>query len=818
MSTNFECPICCIDYTNETDIITCQFCGYKCCLNCAKKWLIEQITEYKCINPKCNKIWSIPFIYNNFPIKFINGELKNNYAEICFIIDRQQHTEKYKNIYNFCNNINYVFKIFYENNINISDYMYYCQNYGIFISFDKIQTDKLHKIAELYQLFKEYINYNTFLSIFSLYDKHLYKLFNMFLCFNIINKDNIFNIPFEQVLKYYSNYIIINSNDDIYNKLVSDNLINSSNETKLLYKYNYYLKNYTPYQLIQKILYYCKYYEIDKMNNNTNNIRKFYKCFKLNCDGDILKLKTQLKCNKCKSIFCTKCGVEIFPKQIEYLTTFNIIETKDNINYDKYTDEQKQHKCKQQDIDNLNYLIKDTKFCPNPNCGVPIKKNGGCDHMACTKCWTFFNWSDLKITKTTTNALGLQHLREIGAIIPRYDHPDAQPYNLCDEQLSYSQCIRIKNKYLPNNIKYTNFIKLLELKIKPPNTEKIDTYRKKLIFKLITEEQYKKYITTLYISKYFIDNYNAIISNTIFMISELFKHIRNDGLNSKLNYELYDKEMNEIVNIHNDALHSFNKLYSNFRIQIIDNDYNTKIYLNDTEIKSKRLILKTKYDENNYYFNSPIKNENEQIYYTSIYNIFLSYYYPKLKNKDLLLYFPSYCILNNTYLYELLTNEIIFDLIFNKHFKFKLSTYNKYKDIFKNISAVFIDIINKCIIYLIHNNIKITIDEFKLYYNKLLHILENSDNTYEKIIYTDKLMTNKIYLNVFIDRIKRIQKDLYLIYKYDKSSLIENFNKYNLNSDTVVNMTIFNKDIQIYSYILSHENDIINIFNLYKKN
>ena len=41
------------------------------------------------------------------------------------------------------------------------------------------------------------------------------------------------------------------------------------------------------------------------------------------------------------------------------------------------------------------------KKCPNPNCGAPIEKRSGCNHMTCTKCSTHMCWLCLKSFKSS---------------------------------------------------------------------------------------------------------------------------------------------------------------------------------------------------------------------------------------------------------------------------------------------------------------------------------------------------------------------------------------------------------------------------------
>ena len=71
--------------------------------------------------------------------------------------------------------------------------------------------------------------------------------------------------------------------------------------------------------------------------------------------------------------------------------------------------------------------------------------------MWCPTCKTMFNWSTGEITKTTTNPHYFAWLRQTGQTIPRYNHPDADPYYNCNEQLNREQCNRIIDKYIKND-------------------------------------------------------------------------------------------------------------------------------------------------------------------------------------------------------------------------------------------------------------------------------------------------------------------------------------------------------------------------------
>ena len=76
-----SCPICCDIYNNTNKRkIKCNFCHYKTCIGCFKKYCISSINEPNCMN--CNKKWSIEFVYSILPKTFINNDFKKHQEEL----------------------------------------------------------------------------------------------------------------------------------------------------------------------------------------------------------------------------------------------------------------------------------------------------------------------------------------------------------------------------------------------------------------------------------------------------------------------------------------------------------------------------------------------------------------------------------------------------------------------------------------------------------------------------------------------------------------------------------------------------------------
>lgn len=80
-------------------------------------------------------------------------------------------------------------------------------------------------------------------------------------------------------------------------------------------------------------------------------------------------LSTQWKCQSCETKVCNKCNTIL----------------------------EEEHECKQEDIDSIKLIEKETKPCPH--CGIRVHKIEGCNQMWCTACNNAFDWrTGLKVS------------------------------------------------------------------------------------------------------------------------------------------------------------------------------------------------------------------------------------------------------------------------------------------------------------------------------------------------------------------------------------------------------------------------------------
>ena len=107
---------------------------------------------------------------------------------------------------------------------------------------------------------------------------------------------------------------------------------------------------------------------------------------------------TRFDCPKCFQSFCLQCGANDGKVGPAHKSTCCdrrqelLDEEKERLKFEEWKQENSRADAK------FNVLLKKerekgmTKACPE--CGFPITKNGGCDHMCCSQCEHDFNWSE----------------------------------------------------------------------------------------------------------------------------------------------------------------------------------------------------------------------------------------------------------------------------------------------------------------------------------------------------------------------------------------------------------------------------------------
>lgn len=143
---------------------------------------------------------------------------------------------------------------------------------------------------------------------------------------------------------------------------------------------------------------------IDKQKSKKNKKPKLKYLCRCPLDGCLgLVEKKGMVCNVCNSIICKLCREVKFSGQFADKSQFsNLLENN--------------HKCNKEHVENIEAVNKYSKPCPT--CAVPINKNGGCDHMNCSRCHTHFSWDTGSIFQVDSQELGeynrlIDHVRDL---------------------------------------------------------------------------------------------------------------------------------------------------------------------------------------------------------------------------------------------------------------------------------------------------------------------------------------------------------------------------------------------------------------------
>ena len=200
-----------------------------------------------------------------------------------------------------------------------------------------------------------------------------------------------------------------------------------------------------------------------------------FKCTNIDCNGYI---DDDMTCSQCDKVHCDQCQ--------EIIT--------------------KNHTCKKETIENIEYLKNNAKNCPK--CWTNILKTDGCDHMYCTNCETSFSWKTGQIIKGyIINPEYFKNLRDKGLPIPR--NPD--DINCFTTPLKYYEAFVVfKYKTIALNLDYELYHELITIYNKiiqkismlemqnDTNLNIKKNLRIKYINELITERNFKNNLFKLY--------------------------------------------------------------------------------------------------------------------------------------------------------------------------------------------------------------------------------------------------------------------------------------------------------------------------------
>jgi len=178
-----------------------------------------------------------------------------------------------------------------------------------------------------------------------------------------------------------------------------------------------------------------------------------------------------------------------------------------------------EHQCKQEDIETIKIIFKESKPCPN--CATPISKVDGCDQMYCIACQTAFSWNTGKIESGRIhNPHYYEQLRNRGVVIPREPGD-----NGCNDEVPVLN--KQRNKILFNNC-FEN------------STEYNQTHKNQLI------HLYNEYHRNL------VHN-NWVLNHDLIVVNNVFRY----NFNERIAY---------LMNFHNE--NDFKKnIYNNFIIR-----------------------------------------------------------------------------------------------------------------------------------------------------------------------------------------------------------------------------------------------------------
>ena len=279
-----------------------------------------------------------------------------------------------------------------------------------------------------------------------------------------------------------------------------------------------------------------------KSSQSAENVKIYLKpCGKNDCKGYVNKKDNT--CELCKTVYCSKCMEE----------------------------KHENHECKEEDIQTVKLLRKDTKNCPS--CATLIHRISGCPDMFCVKCKTAFNWNTLQINKRgNSNPHYYQWLRHsnqtntdqqygCGRALYTYDVYRCQTYrNLSSHQQdTISRALQRLHHYdtgFNSNVVFKDYHKTRH------NDFHVITlqYRADYIRNKITEDKFKQLLLRSNKAKEYNNNITEILSSIREFRQGLIQNIVHSN---EFNYDLYLQEITSFVNYINECYIHLEAVYYN---------------------------------------------------------------------------------------------------------------------------------------------------------------------------------------------------------------------------------------------------------------
>ena len=382
-----QCPICCEDDIKTANIISCHFCEYKTCIDCAEHYLLHTIENAHCMN--CRKGWTREYMLDCFPKKFVLKQYKEHRENVLFDKEKsllpasqpyaeRELRERAKK--------NEVTKVVDAKNAAYQQFLDSHPGYAKIVkALDQMTSEIRRMLPPAYAHFYEQ---------------------NPVLYLQHHHRKNICDYPCQGSLENGSctacfaktcnecghKYFPRPSRMNIEQHVCRDIQIEREKQRKeLLVKYRELMN--TPEALEYIELHPQVEMMIRRYDREISKKRREMRLIPNNLGVSIPAIEKEKRTfvrpcpvNECRGFLSTawKCGI------CENFTCPHCHEVKGK-------SRDTPHVCLEENVETAKLLAKDTRPCPN--CGTRIFKISGCDQMWCTECHTGFSWSTGEIER-----------------------------------------------------------------------------------------------------------------------------------------------------------------------------------------------------------------------------------------------------------------------------------------------------------------------------------------------------------------------------------------------------------------------------------